>query len=146
MALPLVWKVAKMARSWSVIDPSSVNSLVIPAAASVFCRLAISAREQMPGTPSSGRRMGVMSCCAARSPPSPSVTAMIPSDKMTEGASSRANKKPSFAPVPPSPRNVRAPFTGPKLPFRTVKSSTRHHSVLLAKKPEKNTMVSTNAR
>ena len=121
----------------------------MPAAASVLCMLAMLASAVMPGMPSNGFRIGVMSFWAARRPPRPSMTLTMPSAKMTAGMSSMANRKPSRAPVPPAPRKSSA-FSAPggivpNLPFNTLKSNTLSQVSEDEKIPEKMMMAKKKA-
>ncbi len=139
IALPLVCR-GKITLSRSVISPSCASSLVIPAAASVFCRLAISASEQMPNAKQwfqDGRHQLLRRPQTAQSIRNRDDTQR----KDNRRCQLQRKRKPSFAPVPPAPRKVCVPVTCPNDPLSTVKSKTRHQPSLPENTPEKKIMV-----
>ena len=73
------------------------------------------------------------------------MTFTIPKAKITAGISSKANKKPSLAPLPPAPLKLIALSVGicPKLPFNTLKSKARKTPSDEEKIPENNKIANT---
>ncbi len=106
-----------------------------------FCKLR--GREQIPGTcPSNGFQNGRHQLlCRPQPEANPSVTEMMPSDKMTDGASSSANRKPSFAGTAYcEERDACGAFAInlTNVPFSTVKSKTSPPFGGLYEKEKKN--------
>lgn len=128
-----------------VISPSCASSLVIPAAASVFCRLAISASEQMPECPTTVLAWKI-NCCAARNPPRPSVIEIIQRESSQADVPAR-RKKAIFSSCATCAGQVVAPFAGgcPNDPF-DGKVKNAPPTVCPGKTPEKKIIVRKKAR